>query len=683
MRKRSAVPLLIFLASQVVAADDAFLMEPVVVTPGRGAGALLDLAGNTARMESAELELISSPHIDEVLARVPGAWLTRSAGTAGHLTALRSPSLNGPGACGAFLFMEEGITVSGRGFCNVNELFSINTEQAGAIEVMRGPGSAYYGSNALHGLVNVFSKPPSRTAEYGVSLEAGSFDFKRIKVTGSDSRGDQGWRLSALATDSGAFQNHAGLQQQKLSFRHDLARSDDRVKTLVSLMNLRDSPGSFVQGFENYRDRTLSRQNGNPAAYRDALSLRGAVEWQHYLNEQSSLRFTPYVRRNDMEFSMHWLPGNVIEKNAHASGGLQTAFEYEWAGGHRLLAGADLELTHGDLEEIQAGPDNSVSGFRRYQGKHYDYDVDVLMVGPFVHAERQLTPKLRMSGGVRYDLTQYDYTNNLPAGNVDDRGRACTPNPCLYNRPAAREDVFRNFSPQLGASYRLTPTQSLYAKLARGFRAPQTSELYRLQRGQQVADIDSERLDSAEIGARGVIGSFQYDTALFIMRKKNFIFPDSNFFMIDGGRTRHYGFETELGYRLTPALTLSFNGSYTAHKFAADQGVMEEDKDIPQAPKLITATRLNWVIRDAYRAELEWVHVGPYYLDEANQRRYTGHDLLHLRLTTQLTPQLEVSARLTNLTDEKYADRADFAFGDYRYFIGQPRVFIVGLQAMF
>ncbi|MBT6126023.1 MAG: hypothetical protein HOH70_12570, partial [Halieaceae bacterium] len=28
--------------------------------------------------------------------------------------------------------------------------------------------------------------------------------------------------------------------------------------------------------------------------------------------------------------------------------------------------------------------------------------------------------------------------------------------------------------------------------------------------------------------------------------------------------------------------------------------------------------------------------------------------------------------RLTNLLEEDYAERADFGFGDYRYFVGQP-----------
>ena len=46
------------------------------------------------------------------------------------------------GACGAFLLLEDGFALRPPGFCNVNELFETNTEQARAIEVTRGPGSA-------------------------------------------------------------------------------------------------------------------------------------------------------------------------------------------------------------------------------------------------------------------------------------------------------------------------------------------------------------------------------------------------------------------------------------------------------------------------------------------------------------------------------------------------------------
>ena len=34
---------------------------------------------------------------------------------------------------------------------------------------------------------------------------------------------------------------------------------------------------------------------------------------------------------------------------------------------------------------------------------------------------------------------------------------------------------------------------------------------------------------------------------------------------------------------------------------------------------------------------------------------------------------------VTNLSDEEYAERADYAFGDYRYFIGEPRSLFVDI----
>ncbi|MGH8496185.1 MAG: hypothetical protein ACREVN_08610 [Gammaproteobacteria bacterium] len=72
-------------------------------------------------------------------------------------------------------------------------------------------------------------------------------------------------------------------------------------------------------------------------------------------------------------------------------------------------------------------------------------------------------------------------------------------------------------------------------------------------------------------------------------------------------------------------------------------------------------------------APLEWTHLGAYYLDAENRHRYPGHDLLNLPAAYRLSPRWQVAARLTNLTDRAYADRADFAFGEFRYFPGRDR----------
>ncbi|MDX1727687.1 MAG: TonB-dependent receptor, partial [Pseudoalteromonas tetraodonis] len=53
---------------------------------------------------------------------------------------------------------------------------------------------------------------------------------------------------------------------------------------------------------------------------------------------------------------------------------------------------------------------------------------------------------------------------------------------------------------------------------------------------------------------------------------------------------------------------------------------------------------------------------------------YQGHDILSLRGQWQISPHLLLSARIINLTDTAYAERADYtSFTGERYFPGKPR----------
>ena len=51
--------------------------------------------------------------------------------------------------------------------------------------------------------------------------------------------------------------------------------------------------------------------------------------------------------------------------------------------------------------------------------------------------------------------------------------------------------------------------------------------------------------------------------------------------------------------------------------------------------------------------------MGPYYSDESNLFKYEGHDLLNLRYQYDSGNNWYMSARVTNLLDTKYAERAD------------------------
>ena len=68
-----------------------------------------------------------------------------------------------------------------------------------------------------------------------------------------------------------------------------------------------------------------------------------------------------------------------------------------------------------------------------------------------------------------------------------------------------------------------------------------------------------------------------------------------------------------------------------------------------------------------------------YWANAANTARYGGHDVGNLRVSVEPARNWLLSLRVTNLADAAYADRADFAFGDYRYFPGRGRAYFVEL----
>ncbi len=105
--------------------------------------------------------------------------------------------------------------------------------------------------------------------------------------------------------------------------------------------------------------------------------------------------------------------------------------------------------------------------------------------------------------------------------------------------------------------------------------------------------------------------------------------------------------------------------------------------DIDTAPRHIGAAQFGWSSARGHRAEMEWVHMGAYYQDPENSVRYPGHDLLNARVIYSLNKRWQAAVRVNNLTNEDYAERADFAFSDDGYFVGEPRSVLLSISAEF
>lgn len=684
--QRAALGCAVLLSLSVLSAraDDSTELGTLTVTDTRTPVPLGQLADNTTRVDSQSLSLISETHPAQVFSVVPGAWVTAGGGQE-SLMGLRSPLFTGQGACGAFLILEDGIPIQPAGFCNVNALFELNTEQAAAIEVIRGPGSVLYGGNALHGIVNVLTRAPDSEPTDDVSLEAGPHSYKRLETSLGSWDGVSGFRLSANAAHDGGFRADSGYDQQKLDLRYDHSEGDLSSESLLAFTNLDQDTAGYIYGISAYKDEALRDSNPTPGAYRDAQSWLLAQRWQKSLADGDELDFTPYARRNTQAFVQHYIPGEPVEDDADNSLGSQLSLRTHLGADTQVIYGLDGEYAHGSILQYQVQAPLTSGPFERQQGLQYDYAADSRTLAGYVDLNHAFTPQWIFDGGLRLEGVHYSYVNFLPAGDTRADGAACTLGPCLFDRPADRSDQFTNLMPKAGITWAPTPEQSLYAKLGRGARAPQASELYSLQSGQQVADLHSETLDDYEMGWRGEAGPLSWDADAYYMLKENFIFRDEDGFNVNDGRTRHRGVEFAGSYAFDSHWTLLVDGSYAVHTYAftaqlSPTDTIEYGNDMKYAPRTLGAVRLRWQPTAGTTVEAEYQHVGGYFLDEDDQHRYGGHDLVDLYLREGLGQGYTLSFKVLNAADVAYAERADYSFGNYRYFPGDGREFFVGIE---
>ncbi len=670
--------------------------EIIIVTAFREASHAGSNIGNIDKLSAEEIEQLSHIHIQELLVRSPGVNLQRGNGQE-YLPAIRSPVLTGPGACGAFLMMEDNIPLRAAGFCNMNELFEAHTQQAEAIEVIRGPGTAFYGSNALHGVINVLTPevPDSEIMELG--FEAGSYDFRRLKASmgdsadGPDGQSSDGYHLALTTEEDGGYRDDSGYQQQKFSgrYRHSInstAGSTMIIDSGLTITNLEQETAGFIVGLDSYQDEQMARTNLNPEAYRDAQSLRVWSRFEKHTSDTTNWQITPYIRLSEMTFMQHFLPGKPVEENGQQSIGFQLAYYSDVNDSIKFSMGLDGELSDGYLKQTQQ---QATEGSPFLQetipaGKQYDYQVDASVIAPFVHLDWQLSDKWQLSAGIRYEQIDYDYDNQMLDGRTREDGTSCGFGGCRYSRPADSENSFNNWTPKLGLGYQLGESALLFMNLSRGFRAPQTTELYRLQRQQTTADLDSVQLDSYEAGFRFQSGLLNYELAYYQMYKDNVIYRDSSYFNLSNGKSDHQGLEIRVDYAISNTLSLSFNSSFGKHRYAHDQllgGVNINGNDVDTAPRHFGAAQLDWVITDDLLFELEWLHQGSYFTDAENLHRYQGHNLMNIRADWQLNHQWSLNVHINNLTDQFYADRADYtSFTEERYFPGMPMSLFLGLK---
>lgn len=682
-----------FLPLPVAAADQA--LGEVTVTATREGQLVAETPATIGVIKEKALREVRPSHPSEIMGQVPGVWVNVTGGE-GHQTAIRQPLTTSP----VYLYLEDGIPTRSTGFFNHNALYEVNLPMAGGIEINKGPGSALYGSDAIGGVINVLTRKPPTKAEIEGSLEAGSYGWKRALLTGGNAFGDHAFRADLNLSHTDGWRDHTAYDRQSGTLRWDSAIGNDAVlKTVATVSNIdQETAGSSAISKNDYDNNP--RTNYTPISLRKVQAFRLSSAYERESGD-ALLSITPYYRYDNMDLLANWSlaydPTRYTTENQ--SFGTQIKYRHDFAPLRtRLIVGVDLDYSPGSRLEDSIVPTRVGSGytavFTNYRSgpRVYDYDVSYRGISPYVHAEISPLPKLRLTGGLRYDSVSYQFTNHFASTPILAGGR-------YYGQVADTAIDFNHLSPKLGATYAFTESLNGFVAYNHAFRTPSEGQLFRPAVAGSAAAAriaaDSAQLlkpikvDSYEIGVRGKLGAaVNYEVSLYHMTKKDDILsfkdPVTNISTAtNAGKTLHRGVEFGLGAQLASLWRVDSALSYAKHTYESWKigSTDYSGKEMELAPRVIANSRLTFGHSERGLAQLEWVHFGSWWSDQANSAKYPGHDLLNLRGQYPLARDISLFANIHNLADRRYAESTGVTSGFETFAPGLPRTLTAGVQA--
>jgi len=685
------------------AADPAAADGPqtVTVTGTRERLLLAEAPASIGIVSGAGIRFTAPAHPQQVLGQVPGVAIAVTNGE-GHTTAIRQPFTTGP----MYLFLEDGVPTRATGFFNHNALYEVNLPAAGSIEVVRGPNTALYGSDAIGGTINVLTRAPSPDARPELRLEAGSHGWWRLtgggSVGGGTADGPGAVRADVNLTRTDGWRDATGYERASVNLRWDVAALGGDWKTTLGATRIDQQTGANSPLTEaDYRDRPTLNQM--PIAFRQVGALRITSEYTRESGD-TLLTLTPYLRRNSMTLngSFNLASDPRIERSTVQSVGLLAKWRRDFrdAWRTRLVLGVDLDHSAGRREEDAIAVTRSGSGATtQYTGytvgdRIYAYDVDTRGLSPYAHAETSPLPGLRLTLGLRHDRLDYAMHNRIGTPTTRAGSR-------LYAQQPDAGIGYAHTSPKLGLTWALTPAASLYASFNHGFRTPSEGQLFRAGSATNAGEAQARaalalqlrpiKADQLEVGLRGRHAGWTWDTVVYELVKRDDLVSQRDLATgastsVNAGKTRHRGLELALHVRLATAWQIDAAWSYARHIYV-DWRTGSGDfsgKEMESAPRTVANTRLTWTPRATTRAQLEWVHLGAYWLEASNDARfgrYGGHDVFNLRLRQAFGPALAGVLRVMNLGDRRHADSAGVNANTRVFAPALPRTIYAGLEA--
>lgn len=427
-------------APEAVVNDEAYR---VVVTGARAPVALKDTPQRIEVVTRQEIRETPHRELADLLGKTTNVDIKRYPGMNGSV-GMRgfTPSSPMTGESMQTLVLQNGIPAVN------NNISFMPVNGVARVEVMKGPASSLYGSQAMSGVINVI--PVRRTGDIqgGVGVSAGNHNLRQVEadIGGAinetlnfdyfgnwEKRGDYKDGHGQTMEFSGYKQHSHGLRLGAelapgwtLDARADLFRANDVQNP---------GPDPEIRQFETSKD-----------ADRDlySLTLQGKVD-QHTL---SAAAYTG--KENYLNYDLK-KDGRLVQSydSRIKWHGLQLKDEWDWAEGYKLVFGYDYNQTKASAR----------SGTPPWT---FSYNPDSKLKTHGLYAQQ--------------NISLNEGSTNLYVGGRYDRITMSTlPTDGLGNVTQSRD--FSQFSPSAGIKHELAPGISLHASAGKGFSAPSAWKL--------------------------------------------------------------------------------------------------------------------------------------------------------------------------------------------------------------